>query len=102
MLLCHFDEISQKLKINIIIYVSYDTKIIMTLNNHHRNEDKDCPCLRSLNLYTFGLLASVFRHLRSSIAKRKLYHKQPAEGVPVFKISSIFKMGTPQSRIEVV
>jgi len=55
-----------------------------------------------LNLYTFGLLASVFRRLHSSIANHHLTTKQPAEGVPFYKISKILEKGTPQSRMEVV
>jgi len=41
-------------------------------------------------------------HFESLLPITTYYSKQPAEGVPFYKISKILEKGTPQSYIEVV
>jgi hypothetical protein len=44
----------------------------------------------------------LFQNSLTFIANRHLKSKQPAEGVPFYKISKILEKGTPQSCMEVV
>jgi len=78
--------LSPKAKVMALFTYPQARKFIIDPYTGHRGNNPG-----SLNLYTFGLLASVFRRLRFSIANHHPKQKQSAEGDTFYKISKFLK-----------